>query len=50
MPLRIRTPSFAVMCGVSPIAERTMEAADYLCGVTMQPGGSSRVVSETVKG
>jgi chromosome segregation protein len=30
--------------------KRTMEAADCLYGVTMQPGGSSRVVSETVKG
>jgi chromosome segregation protein len=28
--------------------KRTMEAADCLYGVTMQPGGSSRVVSETV--
>jgi len=27
-----------------------MEAADCLYGVTMQPGGSSRVVSEKVKG
>ena len=26
--------------------KRTMEAADCLYGVTMQPGGSSRVVSE----
>jgi len=26
-----------------------MEAADCLYGVTMQPGGSSRVVSEKVK-
>ena len=25
-----------------------MEAADCLYGVTMQPGGSSKVVSETV--
>ena len=30
--------------------KRTMEAADCLYGVTMQPGGSSRVVSEQVKG
>ena len=30
--------------------KRTMEAADCLYGVTMQPGGSSRVVSEHVKG
>ena len=30
--------------------KRTMEAADCLYGVTMQPGGSSRVVSEKVKG
>lgn len=29
--------------------KRTMEAADCLYGVTMQPGGSSKVVSETVK-
>jgi chromosome segregation protein len=29
--------------------KRTMEAADCLYGVTMQPGGSSRVVSEKVK-
>ncbi|MGE0880357.1 MAG: chromosome segregation protein SMC [Acidimicrobiia bacterium] len=29
--------------------KRTMEAADCLFGVTMQPGGSSRVVSEKVK-
>jgi chromosome segregation ATPase len=29
--------------------QRTMEAADCLYGVTMQPGGSSRVVSEKVK-
>jgi chromosome segregation protein len=29
--------------------KRTMEAADLLYGVTMQPGGSSRVVSERVK-
>jgi chromosome segregation protein len=29
--------------------KRTMEAADCLYGVTMQPGGSSRVVSERVK-
>jgi chromosome segregation protein len=28
--------------------KRTMEAADCLYGVTMQPGGSSRVVSEKV--
>jgi chromosome segregation protein len=28
--------------------KRTMEAADVLYGVTMQPGGSSRVVSERV--
>jgi chromosome segregation protein len=28
--------------------KRTMEAADVLYGVTMQPGGSSRVVSEKV--
>jgi chromosome segregation protein len=28
--------------------KRTMEAADCLYGVTMQPGGSSKVVSETV--
>jgi chromosome segregation protein len=28
--------------------KRTMEAADILYGVTMQPGGSSRVVSEKV--
>ena len=28
--------------------KRTMEAADCLYGVTMQPGGSSRVVSERV--
>ena len=28
--------------------KRTMEAADMLYGVTMQPGGSSRVVSEKV--
>ena len=27
---------------------RTMEAADILYGVTMQPGGSSKVVSEKV--
>jgi chromosome segregation protein len=30
--------------------KRTMEAADCLYGVTMQPGGSSRVVSERVGG
>nr|MBA3281526.1 AAA family ATPase [Acidimicrobiia bacterium] len=30
--------------------KRTMEAADCLYGVTMQPGGSSRVVSENVRG
>lgn len=29
--------------------KRTMEAADSLYGVTMQPGGSSRVVSEKVR-
>ncbi len=29
--------------------KRTMEAADCLFGVTMQPGGSSRVVSEKVR-
>jgi chromosome segregation protein len=29
--------------------KRTMEAADLLYGVTMQPGGSSRVVSEKVR-
>ena len=29
--------------------KRTMEAADSLYGVTMQPGGSSRVVSERVR-
>ncbi len=29
--------------------KRTMEAADSLYGVTLQPGGSSRVVSEKVK-
>jgi hypothetical protein len=28
-------------------AVRTMEAADILYGVTMQPGGSSKVVSES---
>ena len=28
--------------------KRTMEAADYLCGVSMKPGGSSKVVSERV--
>jgi chromosome segregation protein len=28
--------------------KRTMEAADILYGVTMQPGGSSKVVSERV--
>jgi len=28
--------------------KRTMEAADSLYGVTMQPGGSSKVVSEKV--
>ncbi|HEX3425908.1 MAG TPA: chromosome segregation protein SMC [Acidimicrobiales bacterium] len=28
--------------------KRTMEAADWLYGVTMQPGGSSRVISERV--
>jgi len=28
--------------------KRTMEAADCLFGVTMQPGGSSKVVSERV--
>jgi chromosome segregation protein len=28
--------------------KRTMEVADCLYGVTMQPGGSSRVVSERV--
>ena len=28
--------------------KRTMEAADWLYGVTMQPGGSSKVVSERV--
>lgn len=28
--------------------KRTMEAADVLYGVTMQPGGSSRVVSEKI--
>jgi chromosome segregation protein len=30
--------------------KRTMEAADCLYGVTMQPGGSSKVVSETTRG
>ena len=29
--------------------KRTMEAADSLYGVTMQPGGSSKVVSERVR-
>ena len=29
--------------------KRTMEAADCLYGVTMQPGGSSKVVSEKVE-
>jgi chromosome segregation protein len=29
--------------------KRTMEAADLLFGVTMQPGGSSKVVSERVR-
>jgi chromosome segregation protein len=28
--------------------KRTMEAADCLYGVTMAPGGSSRVISERV--
>jgi chromosome segregation protein len=28
--------------------KRTMEAADWLYGVTLQPGGSSKVVSERV--
>ena len=28
--------------------KRTMEAGDVLLGVTMQPGGSSKVVSERV--
>lgn len=28
--------------------KRTMEAADVLYGVTMEPGGSSRVISERV--
>jgi len=28
--------------------KRTMEAADWLYGVTMQPGGSSRVISERI--
>ena len=30
------------------VEKRTMEAADVLYGVTMQPGGSSKVVSEKV--
>jgi chromosome segregation ATPase len=30
-------------------AQKLMEATDCLYGVTMQPGGSSRVVSEKVK-
>jgi chromosome segregation protein len=29
--------------------KRTMESADSLYGVTMQPGGSSKVVSERVR-
>ena len=29
--------------------KRTMEAADSLYGVTMQPGGSSKVISERVR-
>ena len=29
--------------------KRTMEAADCLYGVTLQPGGSSKVVSERVR-
>jgi len=29
--------------------KRTMEAGDLLYGVTMQPGGSSRVISQRVK-
>jgi chromosome segregation protein len=29
--------------------KRTMEAADWLYGVTMQPGGSSKIVSERVR-
>jgi chromosome segregation protein len=28
--------------------KRTMEAADVLYGVTMEPGGSSKVISEKV--
>jgi len=28
--------------------KRTMEAGDLLYGVTMQPGGSSRVISQRV--
>jgi len=30
--------------------KRTMEAADWLYGVSMEPGGSSKVVSQHMKG
>ena len=52
---RMRTFLCIYMChqGASPtrasaIEKRTMEGADLLYGVTMQPGGSSKVVSEKV--
>ena len=34
--------------GIVTHQKRTMEAADILYGVTMPPGGSTRVVSERV--
>ena len=47
LDLIARVPREAQLIIVSH-QKRTMEAADCLYGVTMQPGGSSKVLSERV--